>query len=169
MGTVFSGRIFEVSVNRTRLPNGRVVDIEVVRHPGSVVILPVPDPDHLILVRQYRYAIDRWIWEFPAGSLKPHEDPVSAARRECQEEIGLVPEHLVALGEYFPTPGFCDERMIFYKATALRQPAVPVEPDEDECIERQYFSRPALAELVRRGEIQDMKTALGLALLSWAE
>ncbi len=68
---IYQGRIFTVEVDRVELPSGHTVSMEIVRHGGSVVMLPMPDPDRIILIRQYRYTIDRWIWELPAGSLKP--------------------------------------------------------------------------------------------------
>lgn len=88
---VHTGRIFRFEVDRVTLPTGHTLDMEIVRHPGSVVLLPIPEPGMIILIRQYRYAIDRWIWELPAGSLKPGENPDEAAARECEEEIGLAP------------------------------------------------------------------------------
>ena len=92
--TVHKGRIFEIEIDVVKLPTGHTVDMEIVRHPGSVVLIPIPAPGSIILIRQYRYTIDRWIWELPAGSLKPKEDPDQAAARECEEEIGLVPARL---------------------------------------------------------------------------
>ena len=93
--------------------------MEIVRHPGSVVLLPIPAPGQIILIRQYRYTLDRWIWELPAGSLKPGEDPAEAAARECEEEIGLVPARVTSLRGYYPTPGFCDEEMIYFRCEDL--------------------------------------------------
>src|SRR6188508_3613572 len=95
---VYEGRIFTVQVESITLPNGMALDAEIVRHPGSVVIVPVTAAGEVILVRQYRHAIGRWAWELPAGSLKPGEDVEKAARRECHEEIGLVPGHVEKLG-----------------------------------------------------------------------
>src|ERR687897_839679 len=95
--TVHAGRIIQVEIDVVKLPTGHTVDMEIVRHPGSVVLLPVPKPGSIILIRQYRYTIDRWIWELPAGSLKPKEDPDQAAARECEEEIGLAPGKLTRL------------------------------------------------------------------------
>ena len=89
--TVHKGRIFQLEIDVVKLPTGHTVDMEIVRHPGSVVLLPIPEPGKIILIRQYRYTIDKWIWELPAGSLKPKEDPDKAAARECEEEIGLAP------------------------------------------------------------------------------
>src|SRR5215207_6992457 len=102
---IYEGRILTLEVDRVRLPSGHTVEMEIVRHPGSVVLLPIPSDGKVILIRQYRYSIDRWIWELPAGSLKPHEDPDRAAARECEEEIGLAPGKLTRLHGYFPTPG----------------------------------------------------------------
>ena len=162
---VHRGRIFEVAVDRVRLPHGREVDMEVVRHPASVILLPMPDPGRVILVRQYRYPIDRWLWELPAGTLDPGEDPEGAARRECHEEVGLEPMRLERLGAFFPTPGYSDEEMIFFRLTELREPAAAAAQDEDEVLEPRAFSLEEVRAMLRRGEIADMKTALGITLL----
>ena len=112
---VHTGRILRLEVDRVKLPAGHTVNMEIVRHPGSVVLLPIPEPGKIILIRQYRYTIDSWIWELPAGSLKPGEDPDAAAARECEEELGLAPAKVTRLRGYYPTPGFCDEEMIYYR------------------------------------------------------
>ena len=85
--TVHAGRVFTSTRDRIRLPDGRETTMDVVRHPPSVILLPMPDSAHIVLVRQYRYAVDRWIWELPAGNVEPGEDIETAARRECHEEI----------------------------------------------------------------------------------
>lgn len=164
----YSGRIFRLEVDRVTLPSGHTLDMEIVRHPGSVVILPVPAPGSVILIRQYRYTIDRWIWELPAGTLKPGEDPAAAAARECEEEIGLVPGRVTRLLGYFPTPGFCDEEMIYCRCDDLRQPAPDstVRKDEDEDIEPRTFTLAEARAMVDSGEIVDLKTMAGLTLLA---
>jgi ADP-ribose pyrophosphatase len=164
---VHEGRIIRVEIDRVTLPTGHTVDMEVVRHPGSVVLLPVPAPGQIVLIRQYRYVIDRWIWELPAGTLKPGEDPVAAAARECEEEIGLVPARVEPLRTYYPTPGFCDEAMTYYRCLDLRPPAPgsTVRKDEDEEIEPRTFTLDEARALAASGEIVDMKTALGLTLV----
>lgn len=164
---VYKGRIFSVEVDRVQLPSGHTVEMEVVRHPGSVVMLPMPSPGEVILIRQYRYTIDRWIWELPAGSLKPNEDPSEAARRECEEEVGLYPERVERLRSFYPTPGFCDEEMIFYRCTELRDPAPdsPARRDEDEDLEPRKFAISEARKLVDAGEIVDLKTVVGLMLI----
>lgn len=163
--TVFTGRIFKLNVDTVRLPHGRQVRMEIVRHPGSVVLIPMPDADRVILVRQYRYAVDRWLWELPAGSLDPGEDAMTAARRECHEEIGLVPAQVEEIGRFYPTPGYCDEDMIFFRLTGLSEPTASAGHDEDESIEPKAFSIAEARRLVRQGEIRDLKTAVGLTLL----
>jgi ADP-ribose pyrophosphatase len=162
---VFSGKVFDVYRDRVRMPNQREVTVDVVRHSRSVVLLPIPEPGQIVLVRQYRYAVNRWLWEAAAGSVDEGEDPETAARRECHEEIGLVPETIVRLGAFLPTPGYCNEEMIFYRLSSLATPTEAAEADEDEDIEAKTFTIPEAREMVRRGEIVDMKTIVGLGLL----
>ena len=165
---VFDGRVFSVVVESITTRKGGRMDVEVVRHPGSVVLIPVTSDEQVILVRQYRHAIRQSAWELPAGTLKPNEEPKKAAARECHEEIGLLPSNLEELGTYYPTPGYCDEEMTFYKATGLRAPGPDdeaAEQDEDEDIEKQAFSVEQIRAMIRSGEIIDMKTVAGMQLL----
>lgn len=163
----FKGRIFSVTVDRVTVPNGRTVTLDIVRHAGSVVLLPMQDDAHVVLIRQYRYALDRWIWELPAGGLEAGEDPAAAAARECEEEIGLVPGRVHFAGAWYPTPGFCTEVMSYYRLGDLRPPG-PGDPqarrDEDEDIRVQVFTLDEARAMVRRGDIIDLKTAWGLTL-----
>ena len=161
---IYKGRVFAVERDRVRLANDRTVDMEIVRHRGSVVLIPQPTADSVILIRQFRYAIDRWIWELPAGSLEEGEAPARAARRECEEEIGWTPRRLRRVGRFYPTPGFCDESMVFYVCTDLVRPKGPVALDVDEMIEPRTFTIAQAWRLVDRHEIIDMKTVLGLVL-----
>jgi ADP-ribose pyrophosphatase len=169
--TVFEGRVFTVQVESITLPKGHALDAEIVRHPGSVVIVPVSDANEIALVRQYRPAIGRHTWEIPAGTLKPGEEPRAAARRECQEEIGLVAERLEPLGSFFPTPGYCDENMHFFLAAGLRDPGAGDEQahqDEDEDIETRWVAIDELRAMIQRGDIVDLKTVAGASLISRA-
>ena len=164
---IYEGRIFSVVAERITLPNGHELQIEVIRHPGSVVIVPLTDEGGVMLVRQYRHAIGRSVWELPAGSLKHGEDPERAAIRECHEEVGLVPSKVERLGSFFPTPGYCDEEMIFYKATGLHEPREGDEahPDEDEDIEPKAFALADVRRMIASGEIADLKTVAGVFLI----
>ncbi|PYR58777.1 MAG: ADP-ribose pyrophosphatase [Acidobacteria bacterium] len=162
---VFDGRVFAVDRDVVRLPNGREVTLDVVRHPRSVVLIPVPEPGHVILVRQYRYVVNQTLWELPAGSVDPGETPEQAARRECHEEIGQVPATIVRLAALLPTPGYCDEEMVFFRLSGLDEPTEAAQIDEDEDIEPRVFELRDAREMVRRGEIVDMKTVVGLAMI----
>ena len=102
------------------MPNGREVTVDVVRHPPSVVIVPVPEPGQVILIRQYRYAVNRGCGSARPAAWTREKTPEQAARRECHEEIGQVPDTVVRLGAMFPTPGYCDEEMFFFRASGPR-------------------------------------------------
>jgi ADP-ribose pyrophosphatase len=165
---VFQGRVFTLQIETLTLPKGGEMRAEIIRHPGSVVIVPITDAGEIILVRQYRPAIGRWAWELPAGTLNDGENPEKAAVRECHEEIGMVPARIQKLGSFFPTPGYCDEEMNFYRATGLRQPGSDDEAahqDEDEDLEPQAFSVETLNAMIASGEIIDLKTVAGLSLI----
>jgi len=165
---IYEGRIFTVQIETITLPKGHELKAEVIRHPGSVVIIPLTDEGKIILVRQYRAPLGRWAWELPAGSLKPGEDVEKAAGRECHEEIGLIPGRLERLGAFYPTPGYCDEEMNFFRASGLREAGADDEasqPDEDEDIETKAFTVDELKSMIRSGEIIDLKTVGGLSLL----
>src|SRR3954468_6856966 len=133
---IFEGRIFTVQIETLTLPKGHELKAEVIRHPGSVVFIPIAADGRIVLVRQYRAPLGRWAWELPAGSLKPGEDIEKAAIRECHEEIGLVPDRLEKLGAFYPTPGYCDEEMNLFRASALREPRGDehAQADDDEDI-----------------------------------
>ena len=162
---IFSGKVFRVERDLVRLTNGRTVPMDIVRHRGSVVLLPQPAPGRIILIRQFRYVVGRWIWELPAGSLERGETPGRAARRECEEETGWRPGRVRRLGAYYPSPGFCDEVMLFYLCSALRRPARAAERDRDEELEPQEFTVRQAWRMADRGQIVDMKTLAGLVLL----
>jgi len=162
---MYSGKVFNVDRDRVVMPNGRTVAVDVVRHARSVVIAPVPEPGKIILIRQFRYPINRFLWELPAGSVDPGEQPEHAARRECHEEIGLVPETIVRLTALYPTPGYCDEEMVFFRVSGLEKSDEQAHVDEDEDIEARTFELREAREMIRRGEIIDMKTVVALGLL----
>jgi ADP-ribose pyrophosphatase len=164
---VYKSRVFQVEETRVRFPDGRERDIAVVRHAPVVVLIPLPVPGQVILIRQYRASISRETWELPAGGIEPGETEEQAGRRECEEEIALVPHALERLGAWFPSPGFCDEEMIFFRATDLRTPSPDSahKPDDDENIRVRVFTIQEAKAMVGRGEIVDLKTVYGLTLL----
>jgi ADP-ribose pyrophosphatase len=164
---VYKTRVFQVEETRVQFPDGRERDVAVVRHAAVVVLIPRPAPGQVILVRQYRASIARETWELPAGGIEPGETAEQAARRESEEEIALVPHQLERLGAWFPSPGYCDEEMIFFRATDLRPPSPgsPHKPDEDENIRVRVFTIEEAKAMALREEIVDLKTAHGLTLI----
>jgi ADP-ribose pyrophosphatase len=164
--TVHRGRVFTVQADRVRLPNDRTVTLDVVRHAPSVVVVPMPDPGHVILIRQYRYPVDGWLWEVVAGSIDEGESPEQAARRECHEEIGLRPERLTPLGLFLPVPGYCDEQMHLFRAEGLHAPDEAAEADPDELIVPHTVTLAEAWDMVGRGEIRDLKTAMAIGMLA---
>jgi len=164
----YKGRVFSITVDRVIYADGREMKMECVRHRGSVVLLPMPAPDRIVLVRQYRYVVDRWLWELPAGTLEPNESLEAAALRECHEEIGKIAGRARKLTMLFPSPGFCDEAMNFFLLTDLRNPGpddATAHQDPDEILNVREFSVDDVRKMVRAGEIADMKTAVGLTLI----
>ena len=122
MPTMYRGRGFSVEVETIRFPNGTEHQQETVRHPPSVVLIPMQDAGHVVMIRQYRASIGRAIWELPAGGIRPGETAEAAAARECEEEIRLVPNTIERIRALYPSPGFCDEEMVFFRVSDLRQP-----------------------------------------------
>jgi ADP-ribose pyrophosphatase len=165
---VYTGRVFNVTVDQVAYADGRLVKMECVRHRGSVVLLPMTAPDRILLVHQYRYVVDRWLWELPAGTLEPNETLHEAALRECHEEVGKVAGHAEKLLSFFPSPGFCDEEMNFFLLTQLRE-RLPTEAaphqDPDEILNVKEFAVNDVREMVKAGEICDMKTVVGISLV----
>lgn len=163
--TLFTGRVLRLEREEIRLPGGPVTAMEIVRHRGSVVLIPQPSPTEVVLIRQYRHVIGAWIWELPAGTLDVGEAIDDAARRECEEEIGLAPQRVTRLGAWYPTPGFCDELMTFFRCEDLRPASGLAHADEDEQIEPRTFTLDQARALVASGQVRDMKTVFGLALI----
>ena len=165
---IYEGRVFTVQIETIVPRGGGQVELEIIRHPGSVVLVPITETGMVVLVRQYRHAAARWAWELPGGSLEAGEDVREAAIRECHEEIGLIPSRLEPLGAFFPTPGYCDEEMHFFRATGLRPPGPTDEAaaqDEDEDIETRAFTLNEIRSMIAAREIVDLKSLVGLTFL----
>lgn len=161
---VFEGRVFNVRIDRVRYADGAEHRLDVVEHGGSFAIVAVPAPGELVLVRQYRHAIGKALWELPAGTAEKDEDPLQGAARELREETGYRAERIRRFGSVYATPGFCDEIMHFFLAEDLTAGEQAL--DGDERIEVATFTHDAAWRLVARGEIADFKTILALL---WTE
>ena len=157
---VFRGKVLDVGVESVELPDGKVWDLEVIRHPGAAAVLPILDSGEVLLVRQYRHAAGGWILEVPAGKLDPGEAPERCAARETEEETGFVPGSLDPLGWIFTTPGFADEKIWLYRATDLKPGTQALEEDELLTVVKMSFDRAM--RLALHGEIQDAKTVVAI-------
>lgn len=161
---VYAGKLFQVFKDQVRVENGHLVTREIVRHPGSVAVIPKQADGRIILVRQFRYVTGRELWEIPAGTLdKPNESIADAAHRELAEEAGLKAERWTTLGSAFLMPGYCSERMTFFLAEDLS--ATEAHAELDESFKVNAFDVHDLQVLRSTGELEDAKTLLGLA---WA-
>lgn len=159
---VYDGRVVNLYLDTVRLPNGKTARRELIRHPGAVAIVPVDAEGSVILVRQFRYAAGRVLWEVPAGTLEPDEDPNVCAHRELQEEIGHKAGKLERLGGIFVAPGYTSEFIHLYLATDLSESRL--EGDSDEFIQVERFSWREILRKIRSGEIEDGKSISSLFL-----
>lgn len=161
---VYQGRVVRLGIERVTLPNGRAVELEIVRHDGAAAVVAVDDRRRVVLLRQYRWAAGGELWEIPAGVRDDPEEPAEAcARRELGEEAGLAADALTPLGRILPTPGYSTEAIDIFLASGLRDVALGREPDEAIAEVRRVPLEDALA-MVDAGEIVDAKTIAGLHL-----
>ena len=154
--TVYSGKVLAVGVDRLRLPDGGTTELEVIRHSGASVVVPVTDDGEVLLVRQYRYATGGWLLEAPAGKLAPDEPPEACAARELEEETGWRAAELVPLGAVWSSPGFTDELLHLFLARDLRPGTQALEEAELLTVERLPLDE--VTARARDGRITDGKT-----------
>ena len=157
---IHPGKVVDLWIEEVELPNGRTATLEVVRHPGAAAIVPVTAEGEVILIRQYRHALGRWLLEIPAGKLSPGEDPADCAARELEEEVGQRAARLDALGALVPAPGFADEVIHLFLARDLTPTAQHLDEDEVLSIEPLHFDRAVTMAL--EGTIEDSKSAVAI-------
>ena len=162
--TIYEGNVFSVRQDRIAEPGGIVATRDIVVHRGSVVILPVFPDGGVLLVRQYRHALNASLWELVAGRIEAGESRPAAARRELIEETGYTAQRMKQILEIFPSPGFVTERMWIFAATGLRRGVA--QPEEDERITARKFSTAALEEMIRRGSLRDAKSVAAILFYS---
>jgi 8-oxo-dGTP pyrophosphatase MutT (NUDIX family) len=158
----YRGRIINVRVDRVELASGRETVREVVEHPGAVAIVPVEDNGNILLVRQYRYAVGRVLLEVPAGTREPEESAESCARREVEEEVGMQAGRLELLSSFYISPGWCDEKIVIFRAWDLQ--ASLVHPDDDEVIDIVSVAPEDVTRLIANQEVADAKSITSLLL-----
>ncbi|MCR5347797.1 MAG: NUDIX hydrolase [Fretibacterium sp.] len=159
---LYEGKILNLRVDDVVMPSGRTAKREVVEHKHAVGMLAVTDRDSVLLVRQYRYAVDEEMVEICAGMIEEGEDPRETAVREMQEELGVRPETLTRIGGFYATPGFCTEFMTLFLAENLSSSSLPQDDDED--VSTVEVPLADVPRLFAEGRIRDSKT---FAALSW--
>jgi ADP-ribose pyrophosphatase len=162
---LYSGKVFDLIVDRVQYPSGTIGVREIAHHPGGAVVVPIMDDGRVMMVKQLRYPLGKHIMELPAGKLNPGEDAERAARRECEEETGWIPTALEKLTSIYTTPGFCDEELHIYLATGLQQSPDGHKREEGEFSMTIHLVPLAEAvHMVLSGELQDSKTIVGVLL-----
>lgn len=157
-------RVFTVQHDQIIEPSGLKATRDIVVHPGSVVIIPVLDDGRIVLIRQFRYAAGRYLWELVAGHKEPGEDPAKGARRELLEETGYTARKIRKLFDIFPSPGLLGERMDIYLAEGLTKGRAT--PEDDERISQRIVTLDEAERWIREARICDAKTIAGLLFYS---
>ena len=160
---VYKGRIINVRCDKAELHNGNPCTREVVEHNGGVCIAPITENNELIFVRQFRYPYMEMVLELPAGKLELGEDPFEAGKRELEEETGTVAENYYNLGKFYPTPGYCTEKIYIFIATELTHGDTDF--DQGEFVELVKMPLTQAIEMVMSGQIRDAKTQIALLKL----
>lgn len=162
---LYEGKVLNLDVDRVRFPNGTVGQLELIRHSGAAAVVPFLDEPNdrnarVLLIRQYRYAADEFLYEIPAGRLDAGEAPIECARRELLEEAGCTATTVAPLGGFFTTPGFIDEYIYAFVATGLTRG--DASPESDEFIQHESHPLYEILRMIDRGQIVDAKTIVSL-------
>ena len=147
------------------LPNGRTIKISYIEHPGAVIVVPILPDGRVVMMRQYRPALKKYIYELPAGTLDPKEAPLVCARRELLEETGYTAKQIKRLGQIYPVPGYSTEIIHIFKANGLEQ--VGAQPEVYEVIENVPMTKTQVRRLLTQGKLQDAKSICAFVLCGW--
>jgi ADP-ribose pyrophosphatase len=158
--TVYAGKVFLIRRDEVIEPSGLRTTREMIAHPGSAVVLPVLPDGRILLIQQYRYATRQYLWELVAGRIDEGETPREAAERELREETGYRAKRFKTFLEFFPTPGFLEEKMYLLLAEGLTPGKA--EPEDDEKIIARPYTRKQVEQMIRNGKLQDAKTIAGV-------
>jgi len=160
----YRGRKFNFEVNHLRLPNQAEGDWECIRHPGGALAVPITAEGKLVLVRQYRFAVQGRLLEFPAGTVEPDEEPAQTIKREIEEETGYRALRWRKLGEFFLAPGYSDEIIYAFLAQDLERLETPPSQDIDEDMETVLMTPQQLEQAILNGELVDAKSICSFML-----
>lgn len=159
---IFDGKVISLKVDDVTLPNGETSKREIINHPGAVAIIAITDNNKLLVVEQYRKALERSIIEIPAGKLEKGEEPIVTARRELEEETGYTTDSLEFVQAFATSPGFADEIIHVFLARNLKKLQTPVQMDEDEFVELMEVSLEEAQAMMADERIYDAKTAFAV-------
>jgi len=160
---VYEGRVLNLRVDTVQLDESKTTRREIVEHRGAVALVPMDADGSVLLVRQFRKAVERVMLEIPAGTLEIGEDPLQCAQRELEEETGYRAANIRQIGGFYPSPGYCTEYIHIFLATGLTPS--PRRGDDDEDIEVEVVPFFKALEMIDRGEICDGKSIIGLLTL----
>ncbi|WP_026564000.1 NUDIX hydrolase [Bacillus sp. UNC41MFS5] len=166
---IFSGKVISLHLQEVELPNGKQSKREIVKHPGAVAILALTDDKKVVMVEQYRKALERTIVEIPAGKLEKGEEPALCARRELEEETGYECKSLEWLTSFYTSPGFADELVHVYVATGLTKKENAAALDEDEFVNLEELTLEEAVQYVKEQKIYDAKTIFAVQYLQLQE
>jgi ADP-ribose pyrophosphatase len=156
---------FKYLICDKKLPNGQTKRFRMIDHPGAVLIVPFMDEARIILLRQFRPALGKYLYELPCGTIDPNESPLVCAKRELIEETGYKGGTFAKLGEIYPAPGYTNEIIYLYKAGQLK--AHEAEKDPDEIITTKVVDRSQIKSMFSSRKINDAKTICALVYCGW--
>ncbi|WML47635.1 NUDIX hydrolase [Neobacillus sp. PS3-34] len=166
---IYSGKIISLQLQDVELPNGKTSKREIIKHPGAVAVVAVTDENKIVMVEQYRKALERTIVEIPAGKLEKGEEPSVCARRELEEETGYECESIELLVSFYTSPGFADEIVHLYVAKGLKQKENAAAPDEDEFVNLEELTLEEALQYMKEQKIYDAKTIYAVQYLQLQE
>ena len=159
---IYAGNYLNLMNVQVELPNGKLSNRDIIKHPGAWAIIPFISENEIILVEQFRKPLERTLLEIPAGKLNKNESPITCAHRELEEETGYKAKDMIYLGKIATAPGFCDEIIHLFKATNLYDGTKSC--DEDEFTDIKRFTLDEMKLMIKKGEIIDTKT---ISILSY--
>jgi len=162
---ILKGRLFDIYRLRVRLSNGRESFREIIKHPGAIAVIPVLDDGRILLERQYRKAVEKVLYEIPAGTLEKGETLEDCVRRELLEETGYAARKVAHLISFYPAPGYTSEQIHLFVAQGLTLSKAC--PEEDETIVLAPLKIESIMRLIRSGKIKDGKTILAMLYLQF--